>query len=166
MRHAPPRRPGFYYEPLFATPAKVLAPLAPFVPPVGISADEAEKLRREYEEGPKNPDYLVWGSAIWVEPNALQIPDEQGECHDGAGILCRFSKMNGSNAKAPTSEAMARRVVECVNALRGIANPEAFMADVVATLANLSTLAVDDDAAFLRVVAALAASGRASALRC
>lgn len=96
--------------------------------------------RRDAAE--ENADWILWGSRVH-EPGMTRSLLGKDVYFDDKGILT-FVRNRALPEGAPTHEEMAKRVVECMNAMCGIGNPVEFMQELVAFLMDMSNDPIDD----------------------
>jgi hypothetical protein len=127
------KAPRDYHEPWFTARSTTWDAAFRFGPPA--RAESPEELSREVADwhakrakAEADADWIVWGSRL-AEPAACTNLDGSCVVADDRRIVTMMRR-SGFPEGAPTHEQFARRVVACVNACAGIANPESFVAEV------------------------------------
>jgi hypothetical protein len=134
------QRPRDFHEPWVATRSKTWdSPFRGGPPKFGDNEEEIAQNVANWEaakaRAEANADWIIWGSRL-AEPTVCYGLTGSIGVADDRRILT-FVKQNGYPDKAPTHEDFARRIVACVNACAGIANPESFVTEVRALLKDL-----------------------------
>jgi hypothetical protein len=127
-----------YYEPWTPTRSQSWEPMFKLGPPKYPDAPSEEDWLLEIEALKKNAAWLIWGSGMQEPPVCVNL-DGTVCVGDDRGIIA-VSKLKWLPEKSVSQEGIARRVCECVNAMAGVRNPEAFMNQLRKFLMELSTI--------------------------
>jgi hypothetical protein len=133
-------QPEDFHEPWLTARSKTWESAYRHGPPkIGDTPAEIQQATLDWEaaraRAESNAEWIIYGSRL-AEP-AICIN------HDGSVVatsdrrILAFSRVGGLPDSAPSHEDFAKRVVSCVNALAGIADPERFIAEARALLKDL-----------------------------
>jgi len=103
----------------------------------------------------KNADWIIWGSRMREPCIVKGYPSGEVQVMDDRRIIA-VRRFLGLDDSAPDNEAVAKRICDCVNACKGIGNPEEFVTDARALLLAMvqgDTMDVRED---VRVISLLA----------
>jgi hypothetical protein len=142
-----------YFEPWVATKSAAHGGL-PNVE--GIPADAARAIVDAWYRNDKNAPWVVWGSQM-LDPCVVRgfMSGEHVVMDDRAIIAVRRGPRPEGT---PDHESVAKRICECVNACRGIGDPDEFVKDVRALLLHQISGEADDPREDSRVISLLARS--------
>ena len=132
--------PRDFHEPWVAAKSKAWETSFRWGPPKhGGTPDEVAQNFAAWEAARANAeadaDWIIWGSRL-AEPSVCRSLTGEVGVMDDRRILA-VSKSLGLPDRAPNHEHFARRIVACVNACAGIANPESFVREVRQLLRDL-----------------------------
>ena len=151
------QRPRDFHEPWVATKSKTWdIPFRGDPPKHGDTEEDVAQNVANWEaaraRAEANADWIIWGSRLAESAVCYNLTGSIGVADDRR--ILTFAKPNGFPDKAPSHEDFARRVVACVNACAGIANPESFVTEVRALLKDLLTRETDrEDSRVLSLLA-------------
>jgi hypothetical protein len=94
------------------------------------------------DKAEKNADWIIWGSRL-SEPAVVPTLLGNYVYADDRRILT-FSRLLGLPDGSPTHEEFASRVIECVNAMTGIADPVMFIQELTALLTDMANDPIDE----------------------
>lgn len=134
-------RPRSFFEPWIATKS-TLHGNAPAVE--GIPEEAAAKIADAWGRIDRDADWILWGSGM-AEPSIAGgfMSGKPVVCDDRRIIAVR--RILGLAEGSPTNEEMCERIADCVNALAGVADPVAFVADTRALLKDYCVGGCVDD---------------------
>lgn len=106
--------------------------------PPPADAEQVERWEVARERARENADWIIWGSRM-VEPATACTMDGRVVVMDDRHVVVRVSPTTSINKNAPDQELLARRIAACVNACRGMAEPDRAVDAARALLVDLST---------------------------
>lgn len=132
--------PRDFHEPWVATRSRTWEAAFRSGPPtIGHAPEERAQAVADWEaaraRAEKDADWIIWGSRL-AEPIVCHNLDGSISVMDDRRILAVARKL-GLPVDSPNHEEYARRIVACVNACAGIANPESFVAEARGLLKDL-----------------------------
>lgn len=123
-------KPRFFFEPWRASksPSHGLAPNVD-----GLPEDAAASILDAWGRSDRDADWILWGSKMQEPAIAKGYGTGVGQIIGDERIIA-IRRWLGLPEGSPTNEEVAKRIVDCVNAMAGIADPVAYMEDVRALL--------------------------------
>jgi hypothetical protein len=106
------------------------------------SADDVARWHSDKAQAEANADWIIWGSEVW-EPGVCINLDGSVTVNHGGGIMAIIRQPKSSRPSPPDAECVAKRIVTCVNACKGIPDPERAVRDARETLLELATGRMD-----------------------
>jgi hypothetical protein len=159
------RKPPDYFEPWNCEQSRSWeAAFRTGPPPVDPVQDE-EVIGRWYmarDRADREAPWLIWGSRMW-EPaichsllGGITVADDR---HILVHVLAQVGRPITAREKAPSQQQIAERIVACVNALKGVADPADALERARALLLDLALgRAAADDPRVLSVLTRIAGS--------
>jgi len=90
--------------------------------------------RKKFE---KRADSLIWGSQMEHPDIAVGLRSGKPIVFDDSGVIARIRGANIPGGGPPSGK-LAKRIVDCVNAFRGVQDPRGFMTEIRDLLAELA----------------------------
>ncbi|SIO37169.1 hypothetical protein SAMN05444166_4171 [Singulisphaera sp. GP187] len=138
-------KPRFYFEPWTAKKDPFLGP-HPFPDgmPTNYPEGVAESIVDSWQRLDQGADWVIWGSRMADEPLVIK------RCRNGETRvwtdqrIITINRALGLPEGSPNQEQISKRIVDCVNALAGVADPVAFMESVRSLLMGYARGEFDD----------------------
>jgi hypothetical protein len=141
------QKPRDFNEPWITTRSKRWEAGFALGPPTTAATPEELRERifnwnADRERFEKNADWIIWGSRL-SEPTVCFTTAGEPVYTDDKRILA-VSRMLGTPDGTPDQEEYAKRITACVNALVGIADPEAFVTELKEFLLDMAKDPIDE----------------------
>lgn len=105
--------------------------------PDDMPREAVEKMLSDYERVKKAAPWIIWGTGIWKPGFATDYKWGFKVPCGSEGIIVSIQRSKPENEQVP-DKMMAKRIVACVNSMKGVARPEQTMERIRALLQRLS----------------------------
>lgn len=126
-----------YFEPWTARASRSWESSFPSDLPLIEDPEQLDRWQAARSRAERDAEWTIWGSGMF-EPSACLVPGGSAVVMDDSHLIARIRRPVTSVAAGADQAAIAVRITQCVNACRGMADPEGAIADTRALLVDLA----------------------------